>query len=489
MAKLIHMKKKPAKGYSAGLHSGQSAARGVSAVQRMRGRRPKGLWAFIRRNYKLLSIGAAGVVAGIVCLIIFVGSADKPASVETAGAPVAETATPTQSILPVAEGNYDYSSVDESVLAGLTGTDDSLFTDDEEMADALFTEEGLRIGVTVGSLDSSENEQILSRLEETANIVEGQKLVYEVYYYNANGNYNQQVQDVRSLIKNQVDAIIVGFSDETRFNMVSMMAKEQNIPVVAIDAPAELGCSVNIVADNQTWGETYGTFLAQNLIAGNIAAIFDNKDDPADSTRLSEALGAVAENQSLTVTGTAYAAGNKADSKAAMAALLKAGQVDGVITEDGMAEGILDAYIEAGTLPKVMCGDVTAGFIKKWYALKNGGLSVAPKTDGKKDDDEPAPTPVLLLAQPDEMVVCAQPSTAGVGAAAFEFALKLAEGRKLKQEGMAFEYQVNVLVTDDNLDTYYEQIKDKDDDFTIRDFIVTSEIDELFEAAEAAETE
>ena len=154
-----------------------------------------------------------------------------------------------------------------------------------------------------------------------------------------------------------------------------------------------------------------------------------------------------------------------------------------------MAEGVLDAYIEAGTLPKVMCGDVTAGFIKQWYALKNGGLSVAPETDNKKDDDEPALTPVLLKSQPGELVVCAQPSTTGVGAAAFEFALKLAEGRKLKQEGTTFEYQVNTLITDETLNTYYEQIKDEEDDYSIRDFIVTSQIDQLFAANDEKDAE
>ena len=476
------MKKKSAKGYL-GLRSGYSAVRG-GAAQRMRGRRPEGLWAFVRINYKLLSIGAAAVVVGIICLIIFVGGAGEPVSVETAAPSSTPPATSAEGTIPVSEDAYDYSTADESILAGLAGTDDSLFTDDGEMADALSAEEGLRIGVTVGSLDSSENEKIMSRLEEAANAAEGQKLVYEVYYYNANKNYNQQVQDVRSLIKNQVDAIIVGFADETRFNMVTMMAREQNIPVVAIDAPAESGYSVNIVADNQMWGEVYGAFMAQNLTSGNVAAIFDDQKDPADSSRLNAALGALAKNKSLTATDKAYADGNNADAKTVMAALLKAGQVEGVITEDGMAEGVLDAYIEAGTLPKVMCGDVTAGFIKKWYALKNGGLSVAPETDNKKDDNEPAPTPVLLKSQPGELVVCAQPSTAGVGAAAFEFALKLAEGRKLKQDGTTFEYQVNTLITDETLNTYYEQIKDKGDDYSIRDFIVTSQIEQLFAANE-----
>lgn len=485
MAKLINMKKRPARSGIGRPRPGHASVRGRGSARGMRGRRYNWLWSFVRRNYKLISIGAAVVAAGVVCLIVFSGGANRAASGEAAAASLTPAVSPAFSVPP--DETYDYSNVDESVLAGLTGSDDSLFSDDEELADTLFAKEGLRIGVTIGKLSSAEHEQILSCLEEAANAAEGQKLVYEVYYYNADGNYNQQVQDVRSLLKNGVDAIVTGFCDQTSFSMVTMMAKEEGVPVVAIGAPVKTGYAVSVAADESAWGQVYGAFMAQNLTEGNVAAIFSAKDDPADTARLNAALGELAKNQELAATGTVYAAGKKADAKTAMVALLAAGEVDGVITEDGMAEGILDAYIEAGKLPKVMCADVTAGFIKKWYALKNGGLRITPKTDSKKKD-EPAPTPVLLLAQPDELVVCAQPSNAGMGAAAFEFALRLAEGRTLKSEGQTFEYKVNTLITEDNLGTFYEQVKDEDADFSIRDFIVTSEIEALFEAAETEQS-
>jgi ribose transport system substrate-binding protein len=227
--------------------------------------------------------------------------------------------------------------------------------------------------------------------------------------------------------------------------------------------------------------------MAQNLSAGHVVGIMGSENNAADSARESAIYSALNDNDDISVVGTSYGAWKKTDAKAAMAAFLTDGQtVDGVITEEGMAEGVLEAFVEAGALPKVMCGDVTAGFIKKWYALKNGGLSFTPAANKKQDKNNPEPTPepVLLLAQPGEMMVCAQPAPTALGAAAFEIALKLAEGRKLKKEGLTYAYQVETLITDDNLTTYYEQIKDKDDAYIIRDFIVTADIEALFEPAE-----
>ncbi len=484
MTRLIQ-KKKARKGYDAK----NPVVRSAVSVRRARSNRRKGVWPFIRRNYKLLSIAAAVAVAGVVCLFVFLGGTDQAVSGQPAETVTSELPVePPTDTLPVSDEVYDYSTLDPDVLAGLAGTDDGLFTDDEYMADALFAEEGLRIGVTIGKINSEQEELILNRLEQASNAAEKDKLVYQVYYYNANGDYNQQVQDVRSLIKNKVDAIIVGFSDVTSFNMVSMMAKEEGIPVIAFDAPVESGYAVNVVADNKAWGDVYGDFMARNLPDGKVVGIMGSENDASDNARKSAIYNALKENDDISVAVTAYASWKKADAKAAMAAYLADGEaVDGVITEEGMAEGVLDAFLEAGTLPQVMCGDATAGFIKKWYALKNSGLNVT-SVANKQNSTEPTPAPVLMIAQPGEMIVCAQPAPTALGAVAFEIAVRLAEGRRLKNEGLTYAYRVGTLITDDNLKTYYDQIKDEHDTYVITDLFVTADIDMLFEPS-AGQTE
>ncbi len=489
MGKLIKLKKKKRKGFAApaGYRANRPSVRTVGEGGLRRSRRQSGFKTLLRRYYKIIAIAGGVLIVGVLCLVLFLGGKNTAASGQTAAAGQTAETSPT---LPPSEETYDYSSVDADTLAGLAGTDESLFNDDQEVADALFAEEGIRIGVTVGSIDSSDQELVLNRLEQVSNAAEADKTIFKTYYYNANGDYNQQLQDVRSLIKNGADIIIVGFTSDENFKMITMMAENENVPVVAFDAPVDSGYAINIVADQSAWGSVYGKFVADKLPAGNVVQILGKQDSPIDTQRATAIGTALAANVNLTLSDAIYAEWSESKAKEAMKAYLDHGDAaDAVITEEGMAEGILDAFVEKGVLPKVMCGDATAGFIKKWYALKNGGIDVTPPAkddDSKKDDETPTPTPapVMFAAQPGEFVTCAQPAPSGIGAAAFDIALEMAKGRTLKTEGQTFNYTVGTLITDANLAQYYEQVKDLDDSYVISDLLTDDVLNTLLNPLE-----
>jgi ribose transport system substrate-binding protein len=213
-------------------------------------------------------------------------------------------------------------------------------------------------------------------------------------------------------------------------------------------------------------------------------------DSAVDNERAAAIGGALSANVGLTTGTMLYGEWDKTKAKDTMTEYLKSGAADVVITEEGMAEGILDAFVEKGVLPKVMCGDATAGFIKKWYALKNGGIDVTPppEDDGKKkkDDETPTPTPqpVMFTAQPGEFIVCAQPAPSGVGAAAFDIALEIAKGRTLIVEGQTFKYTVGTIITEANLAEYYEIVKDQKDTYIVSDLLTDDELNSLLNPPE-----
>lgn len=485
MGKLIKLKRKKKRGFAApvGYRTTRPTVRSTGETGLRRTRRQAGFKVLLRRYYKIIAIVGGALLIGVLCLVLFLGGKNTAATGQTAAAEA--EASPTVSL---SEDTYDYSAVDADTLAGLAGTDESLFNDDEELTDAIFAEEGIRIGVTVGSIDSSDQELVLNRLEQVSNAAEADKTIFKTYYNNANGDYNQQLQDVRSLIKNGADIIIVGFTNEESFEMITMMAENEGIPVVAFDAPVDSGYAINIVADQSAWGNVYGQFAASKLAAGNVVQILGKQDSAIDTERAAAIAAALAGNVNLTLSDAIYAEWNETKAKDAMAAFLDHGEAaDAVITEEGMAEGILDAFVEKGVLPKVMCGDATAGFIKKWYALKNGGIDVTPPVkDDKKNDETPTPTPapIMFAAQPGEFVTCAQPAPSGIGAAAFDIALEMAKGRTLKAEGQTFTYTVGTLITDANLAEYYEQIKDLDDSYIVSDLLTDDVLNALLNPLE-----
>jgi ribose transport system substrate-binding protein len=77
--------------------------------------------------------------------------------------------------------------------------------------------------------------------------------------------------------------------------------------------------------------------------------------------------------------------------------------IDGILTQDVMAEGIINAFEAANReLPRVMTGDYTAGFLRRWDAL------------------------------PD-LESIAVPYSPTYGADSIKFAVRLLQGRKIKE--------------------------------------------------------
>jgi ABC-type sugar transport system substrate-binding protein len=431
----------------------------------------------IKRNYKLVAVASFVVVVAVLCVVLFVLGKDKPAAGNAAG--VTASATPSTDTLAYSDDEeYSYEGVDESILAGMAGTDDSLFSEeDADLEDALFAEEGLRIGVTIGNMTSDADQRILSDLEKASSAAETQKLIYKTYYYNAGGSYDQQLQDVRSLIKNEVDIIIIGATGADNFEMVSYMAEEAGIPVVAYDAPVDTGYVMNVVADDDARGKACGDFIAQNLAEGEIAQILGYEDSAADTALRSAIVSSLPDSETITVLEPVYAQGSKDTAKTAMDGLL--GQyrdITAIVAGDGMAEGAIDACIAKEKLPAVMWGDATAGFIKTWYKLVRNGVDIS---------EEGAETPVMLAVEPEEFIVCAQPEPTGISAVAFEIALKLAQGRTLKADvGTTYEYAAQTLITNENIGAYYALVKGQDDDFRISETVSAEMVEALFEPAD-----
>ena len=450
--------------------------------------------AFLRKHIRIVAVAVfVLIVSGFVLGILLSGKNTDKTADSGMQEPSGQTAVSTEPTdMPeeafaeyTEEAGYNYDGVDDSVLAGLTGSDDSLFSDDQELEDAIFAAEGIRIGVTIGKLDTDMDKQYLSKLEQTSNDYEVDRLVYEVYYYNAQGSFNQQLQDVRSLIKNEVDAIIVGNTTTEAFRMVVAMADEAAIPVVTYNAPAGVeGYQINVVPDDAQWGRLCGQFMAQNLVEGNVLQILGSEKSEIDASRAEAINEQLILNEQLKLEDIIYADWDEDDARDALQEFFEdEGYVSGIITEEGMAMGILDAYIEIQKLPKVMCADVSAGFIKKWYDLMTKGIDI---TIEAEDDDE-EDTIINIKPAEDEMIVFAQPAPVNIGQAAFEIAYKLAQGRTLKNPGQTFTYNGETVITNDNLTDYYINIKDKEDDYLIRNEIKEETLESLLNPQESQE--
>lgn len=464
-------------------------------VVRQRRSKQSSFAAFLRRNYKIVAAVGFVLVVGVIVLFLFViGKDNMPASdtadaAQTEAQDAAAQQTPTDTGGEIGdfdeESEYDADKLSAEEMEGITGSGDDMFGDlDEDMADALFAEEGIRIGVTIGNLNSDIDEMQLGKLEAASTIAEFGKVVYDVYFYDAHGDYNQQIQDVRSMIKNEVDVIIVGATDQQGLDTVTGMAKEEGIPVIAYDAAGDADYAVNVVADQKDWGRVYGEFMAQNLPEGDVLCILGSDESDIDAQRETGIRDALAANENIEIADTIYAKWDDETAAEAFRTYLEHNRMPkGIIIEEGMAQAVLEVCIEEEELPDVMCGDATAGFIRMWRALKTDGIDITPPPEKGQDEDPDAPR-IMFKAEKKEFIVCIQPAPVSIGAFAFDIAVKLAEERELLSPGSTVTYTVETVLTEKDLVEVYVTVKDQPDDYVVRDIASEEAIEALLKPAE-----
>lgn len=376
--------------------------------------------------------------------------------------------------------------IDKDTLAGLTGEDGGT---DDTSGDYSEAELKGAIGVVFDNVNTPEEITILQKIEEaSASAIKDGKIGI-VKFYNSKGDLNQQLQDMRSMVNINAKAVIMAVSDKNTFMMMANMAKSANIPVIAINAPVNEGYAVNITDDTSAWGDKTAEFLKQKLASGSYIQVSDAKANETEKKRLAKLAAALAANPAVKGAAPLTPSNKLAAIKTALApALTGATPPAALIAGQGMGRNALNAYLSFGTVPKVFIGDATAGCIKLWYQLKTAGVEVekpgpAPTTTAKpKASKSTAPKEKVTLKAAAGEAFCAESLPFGVGGTAFQFALRLSQGKKLKPEaGTTYKYSSTYLITGDNIDQYYAKVKDSADDYVLCDWLGDADVDAMFQ--------
>lgn len=293
--------------------------------------------------------------------------------------------------------------------------------------------------------------------------------IHQYLIYTAVDDENQQIQDVRSLLNQGCGAIVVAGVDDYTFEIICQLADKADVPVIAIEAKAETGYTVNITAAD--WTQAYLTWMEETLPAGSTVGVLATKDTSAFSQEAAAGLKAP-----LSLAGTAYQAEENFEKQ--RETLLKSGP-DGLLVEGSLAADAVYQAATLGGMPRAVAADATAGLIRQWYALKNGGISLPleEETPAVSEGDEaeepnesptatPAPPKTQLFTAPDSQFYGGLALSQEVlGEAACRFAFQFATGGELKEKTpYTYALQAKEGVTEENLAAYYKQAQDKEDD-------------------------
>jgi ribose transport system substrate-binding protein len=312
------------------------------------------------------------------------------------------------------------------------------------------------IGLSNGYFGTEWRNQMVAAAQEQFEGYKARGLAGSLVVQQAGANVNQQIQDIRNMIRQGVAAITVNANSATALNGVINEAKRANIPVVSFDQAVTNPYAINVTVDHGVWGGRYAKWIAETLGGKGKVVVLDGiPGHPAAEARRKAALDVFKAHPGIEVVWSGYGEWDHAKAQAVMATVIASyPQIDGAFVEDSMGLGVLRAFQNAGRPIPVMTGEAQKAFLLAWKAELQKGTGLR---------------------------AFAQPNPPDISRNAIGIAVRLANGRTLKpQPENTIFYPVSGEVTRDNIDQVLAQMQDKPDSYFLAEWFSEAQLDSLF---------
>lgn len=228
------------------------------------------------------------------------------------------------------------------------------------------------IGVSNGFVGSEWRTQMIQQIEDVVQEFNDNGVAVELVVESADTDVQGQVQQIQNLINRGVNAIIVNPNDQNALNSALEEAVEAGIVVIAVDQEIGAAGAYNVVIDQKEWAKISAQWLADQLGGqGDIVLIEGFVGHPANEARMAGVQEVLDANPGLNVVGRESGMWDQATGQQVMSDFLASlPNIDGVWTQDGMAQGALTAIQTANPDEwPVMVGEARAGYLQLWNTI------------------------------------------------------------------------------------------------------------------------
>jgi ribose transport system substrate-binding protein len=315
------------------------------------------------------------------------------------------------------------------------------------------------VGISTGSSGTSWRNIMIDALVQVGKEYKGAGKIanYKIVNNVTNGDATEQANIIRDFTSQGVNIILVNPNSPDALNGVIKEAQDAGILVVAFDATVTAPNLVNVTLDHYAWNTKNAEFVCSTLKSGNAIQVYGLDGHPANNDRIKATSDVLKKFPNIKLIANTSGYWDQTKAKEVTTQIIGSGQkIDGVFTQDSMGYGVLEAFLDANKLPKVMIGDPGTAFFKEWKKLRD-----------KKADFK----------------ACAQPNPPGIGGTAFRFALSLYNGKHFKANtltGNTYFYKVGMFITDKNFEEGWALLKDKPDDYLLSEIMPQAKADALF---------
>ena len=318
---------------------------------------------------------------------------------------------------------------------------------------ALADKPSFTIGVSNSFVGSEWRTQMIQNIEDVVAEMAGIGIEIELIIESTDTDVQGQIQQIQNLVNRGVDAIIINPGDQSALNLALEDAVEDGVVVIAVDQEIGAEGVYNVVIDQTEWARLSARWLAETLGGeGNIVLIEGFVGHPANEARMAGVEEVLAAYPGITVVGRESGMWDQATGQQVMSDFLASlPDIDGVWTQDGMAQGALTAVRTANPAEwPVMVGEARAGYLQLWNEILQ---------------DRPDFTSFGVVNPP------------GVGADGVRVAVEILLGGEVDEAqlsgpfGNTLYVPIPYVVDADSFATYYAEVADLPQSYTLDGFI------------------
>lgn len=243
-------------------------------------------------------------------------------------------------------------------------------------------EDGFVIGFSNGYWGNTWRSQMVEDFENRAEEYKEEGIISEYMVSNTNSDATEQLNQINAMIDAGCDAILIDAVSPTTIKSAVEKAQSEGILVVIANDPAYYEGTICVCGDNYTWMKIMTEWLVDKTGGtGDIVQIDGVSGNSADTLRV-QAVTDTLEGTDINVLAQAPGSWSETEAQSVMTTFLSSYEnIDAVLDQDVMAEGVIKAYENAGKELPLMTGDYTKSFLQTWAELEDLdsiGVSYAP---------------------------------------------------------------------------------------------------------------
>ena len=233
--------------------------------------------------------------------------------------------------------------------------------------------EGFYIGLSNGYWGNTWRAQMVEDFETKAEEYKEQGILSDYMISNTNSDVTEQLNQINAMIDSGVDAILIDAVSPTTIKSAVEKAKAKGILVVIANDPAAYEDTICVCGDNYTWQKIQAMWLMEQIEGkGDIVKITGVSGNAADTIREQANDDVLADYPDVNVLTSAPGNWSQTDAQSVMTTFLSSyDNIDAVLEQDVMAEGVIKAYENANKDIPVMTGDYTKSFFTKWAEMED----------------------------------------------------------------------------------------------------------------------